>query len=297
MYIISLLIPALQSRSPHAKVLCSTLVVPMNGQKIDYPILPEILDDSSKDTKTINQHFSESSSTAKSTIRQNRTSRHAFGCMGPSLGDSPYPYIDEFILNELANRGGIRGSIRCWTLDYYNENKVPTGISYQMSRNRWCECIGRSHKSNNIIWNVDFRTKQCLQSCYDPECRAMNFRGSPVDLPWDVVQKLEDALFEEEIAHMDDSQLVGGNSQAINNTPSVSQTQRQEDNFGFDTVDDADLETAMMALNLDEPGLTSTQETKKPTETRDPIESPLFDDFLSDDALLEAIKANPNLFP
>jgi len=276
---------ALSDWSPYAEVLCRTLVVPLNGKKIDYPILPDIVDDSLKGSRTINEHFAGAPSTDKISTRSR------YNTSSPRMGDSPYLFIDEFISSELANRGGVQGSIRTWTLEYgptmtgHNATRqsVPVGISYHMVHNRWCESIGRSHKSNNIIWNVDFRTKQCVQSCFDPECRA---RGTPVDLPWDVVEKLDDKLFDEEVALLDDSELIGGTtSQQLNNN----------DDIGFDNADDDQLESALMALNLDDLDR-SGEEPIKNTQCDPPRSSLSCCDSLPDDVLLAAIEANPELF-
>ena len=289
---------AMTDWSPHAEALCKTLVVPMNGRKIDYPILPEIVD--ATDSKSIPDHFSASTTTMDGkALRKTYT----FTCSGPSFGTSPYPFIDDFISNELANRGGVRGSIRSWTLDYGPEDsengntikRVPAGIAYQMSRNRWCECIGRSHKSNNILWRVSFQTKQCVQSCFDPDCRRMNFRGTPVDLSIDAVQQLEDALFEETIGQMDDADLLAQNKSAAKKA-SVN----DNDNLGFDSADDAELEKAMMELNVGSPLAKKRPEIPNSSSWTAKESSAKTKDTgvaaLSDDALLDAIIQNPELF-
>lgn len=278
--------------SPHAEALCMTLVVPMNGRKIDYPILPEIVDAS--DSKSIPDHFSAPTTTGGGKAFQKT---YTFTCSGPSFGTSPYPSIDNFISNELASRGGVHGSIRSWTLDYGpedsengNNKRVPTSIAYQMSRNRWCECIGRSHKSNNILWRVSFQTKQCVQSCFDPDCRRMNFRGTPVDLPLDAAQQLEDALFEEAIGQMDDTELLAQSNPAAKKAPVDD-----NDNLGFDSADDAELEKAMMELNFGSP----LAKKRLETSARNPCTVKTGDSgvaALSDDALLDAILQNPELF-
>ena len=58
---------------------------------------------------------------------------------------SPYPKIDQFIIKQLT-RGGAQGAIRRWTL--FPQGKV---LLYDIKNYRWCENIGRAHKSNNIM--------------------------------------------------------------------------------------------------------------------------------------------------
>lgn len=259
-------------RSLHAQVTARTLVVPLNIHKIDYPILPEIEDKSSADTKKIDQHFSGPASS----IRNGKIGRcAAYASTRPRFGSSPYPFLDNFILEDLAGRGGVQGSIRAWALDYGPNGscKMPTGISYHMSRNRWCEGIGRAHRSNNILWKVDFQQRQCIQSCFDPDCRSMNFRGRPIDLPCGVALQLDDAIFEEQIARMDESELLG---KAQNKQPVQP---RSPSNFD----DDDDFEKALAGLNLE-----PTDDEGKAKES--------YDDAFSDDALLDALSQNPELF-
>ncbi|XP_008562526.1 PREDICTED: DNA-directed primase/polymerase protein, partial [Galeopterus variegatus] len=57
---------------------------------------------------------------------------------------SPYPEVDRFVLS-LVNRNGIKGGIRRWNYFFLEELLV-----YDICKYRWCENIGRAHKSNNI---------------------------------------------------------------------------------------------------------------------------------------------------
>jgi Herpesviridae UL52/UL70 DNA primase len=245
-------------------------VVPLNVHKIDYPMLPEI----EESDKTATQPKPAASASSYKSSRAH-------------FGSSPYPFIDAFVADQLASRGGAKGSIRAWTLDHgpNGEHTVPVGISFQMIGNRWCENIGRAHRSNNIIWGVDFRNHQCFQSCYDPECRATSFRGRPVALPHDVVEQLDEALFDEQLALMDEQELVSG--QAVSSTVNVAGPQPKHSTV---TVG---IEDAMKALTLGAKETTrasttaSTEDTPKPSPP-----SPL-----SDDALWGAIDSNPDLFP
>jgi Herpesviridae UL52/UL70 DNA primase len=246
-------------------------VVPLNVHKIDYPILPEIED--SNDKATTQQKPPGSVSRYKNS--------HAH------FGSSPYPFIDAFVEDQLATRGGAKGAIRAWTLNHgpNGEDTVPVGMSFQMIGNRWCENIGRAHRSNNVIWIVDFKKHQCFQSCYDPECRATSFRGRPIGLPCAVVEQLDEALFDEQLALMDEQELVSGQVASSTINCEGPKSKHSIDNFG--------IEDAMKSLTL---GATETTTSGAKASTvgtaKQSPPSPL-----SDDALWGAIDSNPELFP
>ncbi|XP_038661601.1 DNA-directed primase/polymerase protein isoform X3 [Scyliorhinus canicula] len=90
---------------------------------------------------------------------------------------SPYPEIDSFITSQV-NRGGIQGVLRRW--NYFASEEL---IVYDISKNHWCENIGRAHKSNNIMIVVDLKKEIWYQKCYDPVCRAQKFRSESHPLP------------------------------------------------------------------------------------------------------------------
>ncbi|XP_067838679.1 DNA-directed primase/polymerase protein isoform X2 [Heptranchias perlo] len=90
---------------------------------------------------------------------------------------SPYPEIDSFIAGQV-NKGGIQGVLRRW--NYFSSEEL---IVYDISKNHWCENIGRAHKSNNIMIVVDLRRDIWYQKCYDPVCRAQKFRSESHPLP------------------------------------------------------------------------------------------------------------------
>jgi hypothetical protein len=209
----------------HAEALAQTLVVPVNVSKIDFPILPYD-DDENEETNNSGKAKRGSSGTTRSTVAS------------PTVGPSPYPALDKYVTKILAARGGIQGSIRAWSIDTDSQGN-PVSIAYQMSRNRWCECVRRAHKSNNIMWTVDFVSWQCVQGCHDPECRALRFRGTPIDLPANVLEAVRDALFEEQLACLDEQALFEQRKAAP-----VSSLQ--------ETIDeDEAFEKALMALDLD----------------------------------------------
>jgi hypothetical protein len=210
----------------HAEALALTLVVPVNVSKIDFPILP-YEEDETEETNGGN--------TKRKPAGVARTTTAS-----SSVGPSPYPVLDKYVLKCLAARGGIQGSIRAWSIDADSQG-TPVSIAYQMSRNRWCECIRREHKSNNIMWTIDFVNWQCVQGCHDPECRGLRFRGTPIDLPKDVREVVQDALFEEQLACLDEQALL--DQRKVAPITSLRETIEEDEDEAF--------EKALMALNLD----------------------------------------------
>ncbi|XP_036084561.1 DNA-directed primase/polymerase protein isoform X3 [Rousettus aegyptiacus] len=93
---------------------------------------------------------------------------------------SPYPEIDEFVLS-LVNKNGIKGGIRHWNYFFPEELLV-----YDICKYRWCENIGRAHKSNNIMILVDLKNEVWYQKCHDPVCKAENFKSNRFPLPAEV---------------------------------------------------------------------------------------------------------------
>ncbi|XP_036911060.1 DNA-directed primase/polymerase protein isoform X4 [Sturnira hondurensis] len=93
---------------------------------------------------------------------------------------SPYPEIDQFVLS-LVNKNGIKGGIRCW--NYFFQEQL---LVYDICKYRWCENIGRAHKSNNIMIVVDLKNEVWYQKCHDPECQAVNFKSVCSPLPAEV---------------------------------------------------------------------------------------------------------------
>lgn len=222
----------------HAEALACTLVIPLNVFKLDFAILP---------SPGNCQSFHPSEPVRNSShTRSTKLSLCSF-----SRGLSPYPMLDDFVQNTLAQRQGLHGSIQSWFIKYAEPvhtnhrltncetTKKPIRISYTMVRNRWCECVGRAHRSNNILWNVDLTGPPfcCYQTCWDIECQRQNFRGSLIPLPHEVSEGLQDALFEEMLNLYVESQQ-----------PVVSKV----DNLAEENDLDDSFEKALASLNLDE---------------------------------------------
>ncbi|XP_035275160.1 DNA-directed primase/polymerase protein [Anguilla anguilla] len=93
---------------------------------------------------------------------------------------SPYKEVDDFVLS-LVTRDGVDGGIRRWSLFVCEQLLV-----YDILRYRWCQNVGRHHKSNNIMILVDLKKEVWYQKCHDPVCRSVNYRSSDHPLPEEV---------------------------------------------------------------------------------------------------------------
>lgn len=91
-----------------------------------------------------------------------------------TTGKSPFPALDAFV-ESVASVGNVPGHIRSWY--WFSEHGV---IVYNISGNRFCEIIGRQHKSNHVMYIVDFRTACYYQKCYDPDCRGYRSPLRPI---------------------------------------------------------------------------------------------------------------------
>lgn len=95
------------------------------------------------------------------------------------MGNSPFPALDIFV-ESIASIGNVSGKIRSWY--WFSEYRL---MVYSMSRNRYCERIGRQHKSNHVIYVVDLRRAVFYQKCHDPDCRG--YRSPLRPIPMDVI--------------------------------------------------------------------------------------------------------------
>jgi hypothetical protein len=95
------------------------------------------------------------------------------GISGQS-GKSPFPSLEVFV-ESIACIGDVQGRIRSWY--WFSEHGV---VVYNIMGNRFCERIGRQHKSNNVMYIVDFRTAGFYQKCHDPDCRGYQSPLRPI---------------------------------------------------------------------------------------------------------------------
>ena len=196
----------------HAEALAATLVVPLNSSKINFPIL-----------RFLGDGCVEAPLSSSMQHRSKASPSHA------KIGPSPYPCLDKYVREHLSTRGGEQvGKIRAWSLTSYkspenannqyfnNEQCNANVITYHMSHNRWCERICRAHKSNNIMWNIDLRHLTCWQTCHDPDCRAMGFKGNNVNLPEELRVEVSDAVFEQALVAQQEKLLQTQNDRNEN---------------------------------------------------------------------------------
>jgi len=276
--------------SSHAEALAQTLVIPLNSTKLKIPILPDL----SELTKTC--------SWKPNKLGSNRPSRRKYG--KSSTGPSPFPCIDDFILKAPAKRGGVEGQIRCWSAEYFvdgAERSPPPSdqlkkkhiklLTYQISRNRWCEFIGRSHKSNGIMWMVDLKDFFYWQACHDPDCRAMRFVGKVTQLPDDLQEKVRDTLLDEELAYFDENIVVQHKVLCTN-------TSNANNNMLSNDIDELEFEKALLALDIS--AKDQTVDTAKVIVNQNnsvPKLNTTTDEETWDEALTEAMFNDPDRFP
>ncbi|XP_013863163.1 DNA-directed primase/polymerase protein isoform X2 [Austrofundulus limnaeus] len=123
---------------------------------------------------------------------------------------SPYQEVDNFVLT-LVRKDGIQGNIRRWS--YFAAEQL---LVYDINKYRWCENVGRFHKSNNIMIIVDFKEEVWYQKCHDPDCR--NFRSSSYPLPREICVSYILSLDEEDQAYVMDETGNFEPSQTRNNS-------------------------------------------------------------------------------
>ncbi|NXO30108.1 PRIPO protein, partial [Cisticola juncidis] len=149
----------------------------------------------------------------------------AFGLTDPMEGyqGSPYPEIDNFV-RSLVNKDGLQGGIRQWS--YFSLNEL---LIYDISGYRWCENIGRPHKSNNIMILVDLKNEVWYQKCHDPVCREQNFKSQSLPLPPGICLP---SLFKEEdkSTQMDDRGDTEGEVNAPLNVSGLSKSSVSSEN-------------------------------------------------------------------
>ncbi|NXG17576.1 PRIPO protein, partial [Grallaria varia] len=149
---------------------------------------------------------------------------------------SPYPEIDNFVCS-LVNKDGIQGGIRQW--NYFSLKEI---LVYNISGYRWCENIGRAHKSNNIMILVDLKNEIWYQKCHDPVCREQNFKSQSLPLPPGICLP---SLFKEEEDYTvvdereDTEEKVKPHSNASDLTESLSQDFLLSDSEWENASDDA----------------------------------------------------------
>ena len=171
----------------------------------------------------------------------------------PSYDASPFPKLEQWILDTLGRREGRIGSIGTWSV-VCSQRPLPQTVCFNMKGNRYCDNVGRAHKSNNIIWNVDLLDRVCYQSCHDPECRG--YRGDPIDVPWDVNDEIDDYFLDYELSLLNENEVVEKEVIRHSTATVVGGTGEFDDSF---------LEAAMGQLDLNRICNEQANAKKKPS--------------------------------
>ncbi|KFO24339.1 DNA-directed primase/polymerase protein [Fukomys damarensis] len=146
---------------------------------------------------------------------------------------SPYPEVDCFVLS-LVTKNDIKGGIRRWNYFFPEELLV-----YDICKYRWCQNIGRAHKSNNIMIVVDLKNEVWYQKCHDPVCKAENFKSECFPLPVEVSLLF---LFKEEEFIADES--WNGEAKNPGASSGTGWDNRTDDVYFIEATEDVELAEA-----------------------------------------------------
>lgn len=147
---------------------------------------------------------------------------------------SPHQEVDNFVLT-VVRKDGIQGSLRRW--NYFAAEQL---LVYDIAKNRWCENVGRFHKSNNIMIVVDLKEEVWYQKCHDPDCR--NFRSPSYPLPQEICISYILTLDEEDQVYlMDDAGNIESSQKHKPMGPqSTVHTEEEKSDVWGDERDDRD---------------------------------------------------------
>ncbi|KAF3429732.1 hypothetical protein E2986_06364 [Frieseomelitta varia] len=97
--------------------------------------------------------------------------------------DSPcskYPMLDKYISN-LISPGKIR------TCKHFETAEI---LVYETVGYRYCENIGKCHKSNNVFFIVNLKNKIIYQKCHDQDC--FGFKSKSKQLPEEIYFQIDE---------------------------------------------------------------------------------------------------------
>ena len=118
-------------------------------------------------------------------------------------GISPFPLIDHYVADVLTRKDGTHAFVRTWEL--FRERNM---IVYQMGGSRYCDNIGRQHKSNHIMIVVDLNKSLLYQKCMDPICRKEGFRSVPHAIPIELNPSKDSREDERMFEDIDDEDFI-----------------------------------------------------------------------------------------
>lgn len=105
---------------------------------------------------------------------------------GNAIG--PCPRTASFVCKDFDQWSGQSGAaVRSWSA--FPEYGV---LVLNLFGNRFCENVERAHKSNNVMFIVDFRECAYYQRCHDPDCRGV--RGVWRELSEEILDESHELL-------------------------------------------------------------------------------------------------------
>lgn len=228
----------------HADAMAATLVVPPNASKLYFPLL--------KDPSVIFLDGDASRPNNNTIVPMHSLVMLKFPRATQLYGSSPFPVLERFILENLGKRSGVVGRISTWSIG--TQQPLPRTVCFNMKDNRFCDNIGRAHKSNNIIWNVHLGDRVCWQGCHDPECKG--FRGNSLELSEEVNIEIDEYFLEYELSLLIEDEVVAcqqDDKSLLESEMSklvISPVQRSGDNVHI--FDDESLDNELAQINLSE---------------------------------------------
>ena len=112
------------------------------------------------------------------------------GCGEQSL----WPEVDAYALKTWNIKGDCPGGKISKVLQADGGGRIVLCLQ----GNKWCEAVGRHHKSNGVMLIVDTSRGLFYQKCYDPDCRAANSRSLDYTLPPHIIPQEWRSLQEQE---------------------------------------------------------------------------------------------------
>lgn len=164
------------------------------------------------------------------TLSAQQSTLNTSDCLG-GYQCSPHQDVDNFVLT-IVKKDGIQGAIRRW--NYFVSEHL---LVFDILKYRWCQNVGRFHKSNNIMIIVDLKEEVWYQKCHDPACK--NFRSLSYPLPQDICVSYLMTMDEEDQAYlMDEVGNIEPSQTGSPGTPQAPVTQAGEPNVCGHCPDD-----------------------------------------------------------
>ena len=119
--------------------------------------------------------------------------------------------MDHFVIEALTQRlietGEPISAAYIRSCSYFPEGRT---LVYHIGGNRFCERIGRSHRSNHVAMIVDLPSGTMYQKCMDPDCRAANYRSPRRLLPVELLGnwQQQDVCNDDEFGGLEDDDLM-----------------------------------------------------------------------------------------